>query len=62
MDGEQLARGAGAQGVGIIHAEPVRDPVIGISGKLGEFVGAVGGGRERLLELVVGTPVIPADT
>jgi hypothetical protein len=33
-----------------------------VSRKLSEFVSAVGRGRERLLELVIGLPVIPAHT
>jgi hypothetical protein len=59
VDSEEFAGRAGAESVGIVHAEAIRDPIILISRELSEFVGAVCSGREGFLQLVVRSPVIP---
>jgi hypothetical protein len=53
VDSEELTGRARAKGISVIHAKPVRYPIELVTKQLGKFVSAIGGGGERLLQLVV---------
>jgi hypothetical protein len=59
--GEELAGRARAECIGIIHAKTIRYPIVVVSRELREFVGAVGGGWEGFLQLIIWASVIPAN-
>ena len=58
VNGEEFAGGAEFQSVGVAHTKSVCIPIEGIPGQLGELIGAVCGGRERFLQLVIRHAVI----
>jgi hypothetical protein len=58
VNGEEFTGRARVEGVSVVHAEAIRDPIIGVSWELGQFVDAVGSEWKRLLQLIIWAPVI----
>jgi hypothetical protein len=59
--GEEFAGRARAEGVSIVHAETIRYPIEIISRELCELIGPVGCRGKGFLQLIIRSPVIPAN-